>query len=170
MAEPSGYDLLREEVRQLSAHGIQLQTIIPVELPAEICCRHRRNQASGEWEPVLKDDALQPAITGKNPSFWRADGKPQLISHARPVKPEVVLERIAIAERQGKEIGLAVIPSTEVVSIDFDTKHYGSAQELEEDCMALVTRYPVLAGTRMERTPSGGVHIYVRVTDRMASW
>ena len=36
--------------------------------------------------------------------------------------------------------------------------------------MNLVDRYPVLADTRMERTPSGGVHIYVRVTDRMVSW
>jgi hypothetical protein len=80
------------------------------------------------------------------------------------------LERIAIAERLGKEIGLAVIPGGDVVSIDFDTKHYGSVQNLEEDWMNLVDRYPVLADTRMERTPSGGVHIYVRVTDRMVSW
>ena len=170
MAEPSAYDLLREEVRQLSAQGIQLQTIIPVELPAEICPRRRKNPATGEWEPVLKNGALQPAITGKNPSFWRADGEPQLISHARPVKPEVLLERIAIAERLGKEIGLAVIPGGDLTSIDFDTKHYGSVQELEQDWMALVDRYPVLTGTRMERTPSGGIHVYVRVRDRMASW
>lgn len=170
MSEPSAYDLLREEVRQLSAQGIQLQTIIPVELPAEICPRRRKNQATGEWEPVLKNGALQPAITGKNPSFWRADGEPQLISHARPVSPEVLLERIAIAERLGKEIGLAVIPGGDLTSIDFDTKHYGSVQELEEDWVNLVDRYPVLTGTRMERTPTGGVHVYVRVTDRMASW
>ncbi len=170
MSEPSAYDLLREEVRQLSAQGIQLQTIIPVELPAEICPRRRKNQATGEWEPVLKNGALQPAITGKNPSFWRADGEPQLISHARPVSPEVLLERIAIAERLGKEIGLAVIPGGDLTSIDFDTKHYGSVQELEEDWVNLVDRYPELTGTRMERTPTGGVHVYVRVTDRMASW
>ena len=170
MSEPSAYDLLREEVRQLSTQGIQLQTIIPVELPAEICPRRRKNQATGEWEPVLKNGALQPAITGKNPSFWRADGEPQLISHARPVSAEVLLERIAIAERLGKEIGLAVIPGGNLTSIDFDTKHYGSVQELEQDWMALVDRYPVLTGTRMERTPRGGVHVYVRVMDRMASW
>lgn len=97
--------------------------------------------------------ALQPAITGKNPSFWRADGEPQLISHARPVSPEVLLERIAIAERPGKEIGLAVIPGGDLTSIDFDTKHYGSVQELEEDWVNLVDRYPVLTGSRMERTP-----------------
>lgn len=170
MSEPSAYDLLREEVRRLSSQGIQLQTIIPVELPAELCPRRRKSQATGEWEPVLKSGALQPAITGKNPSFWRGDGEPQLISHARPVPPEMLLERIAIAERLGKEIGLAVIPGGDVVSIDFDTKHYGSVQTLEEDWMNLVDRYPVLADTRMERTPSGGVHIYVRVTDRMVSW
>jgi hypothetical protein len=170
MSEPSAYDLLREEVSRLSSQGIQLQTIIPVELPAELCPRRRKSQATGEWEPVLKSGALQPAITGKNPSFWRGDGEPQLISHARPVPPEMLLERIAIAERLGKEIGLAVIPGGDVVSIDFDTKHYGSVQNLEEDWMNLVDRYPVLADTRMERTPSGGVHIYVRVTDRMVSW
>lgn len=130
-----------------------MQTIIPVELPAEICPRRRKNQATGEWEPVLKNWALQPAITGKNPSFWRADGEPQLISHARPVSAEVLLERIAIAERLGKEIGLAVIPGGDLTSVDFDTKHYGSVQELEQDWMALVDRYPVLTGTRMERSP-----------------
>ena len=170
MSEPSVYVLLREEARQLSAQGIQLQTIIPVELPAEICPRRRKNQATGEWEPVLRNGELQAAITGKNPSFWRADGEPQPISHARSVSLEVLLERIAIAERLGKEIGLAVIPGGEVVSVDFDTKHYGSVQELEEDWMNLVDRCPVLADTRMERTPSGGLHVYVRVTVRMASW
>lgn len=170
MTETPAYDLLRQEVHRLSAQGVQLQTVIPVELPAEVFPRRRRNPATGEWEPVLKNGALQPAITGKNPSFWRADGEPQLISHARPVEPEALLDRIAIAERLGKEIGLAVIPGGDLVSIDFDTKHYGSAQKLETDLMSWVKRHPVLARTRMERTPSGGVHIYVRVADRMASW
>jgi hypothetical protein len=170
MADSSCYDLLREEVHQLSAQGVQLQTIISVELPAQVFPRRRKNTATSNWEPVLKNGALQPAITGKNPSFWCPDGEPRLISHACPVQPEELLERITTAERLGKEIGLAVIPGGELTSIDFDTKHYCSVQELEQDWMALVDRYPVLTGTRMERTPSGGVHVYVRVTDRMASW
>ncbi|EAQ70017.1 hypothetical protein SynRS9909_00315 [Synechococcus sp. RS9909] len=167
---PCDYGAIREAAGHLAQLGLSLQTVIPVELPTELYPKSRKNQATGEWEPVLKNGALQPAITGKNPSFWRADGKPQLISHARLVQPKVLLERIAIAERLGKELGLAIIPSKDVVSIDFDTKNYDSVQHLEADWMALLDRFPVLTGTRMERTPSGGLHIYVRVTDRMASW
>lgn len=170
MNDSSYYEALREELRQLSAQGLQLQTVIPIALPAEVCPKQRKNKESGVWEPVLKDGELQPAITGKNPSFWRSDGTPQVVSHARAVTTEVLLERIAIAERLGKELGLAIIPSTDVVSIDFDTKNYASVQELEADWMALLDRHPVLTETRMERTPSGGVHIYVRVADGMASW
>ena len=170
MNDSSYYEALREELRQLSAQGLQLQTVIPVALPAEVCAKRRKNKESGLWEPVLKDGEPQPAITGKNPSFWRVDGTPQVISHASAVAVEVLLERIAIAERLGKQLGLAIIPSKEVVSIDFDTKNYRSVQELEDEWMDLVDRYPVLTETRMERTPSGGVHIYVRVADGMASW
>jgi len=168
--DSSYYEALRAEVCALTELGLQLQTVIPVALPAEQYPKRQRNKATGCWEPVLKNGRPVPAFVGKNPSCWQADGRPRTISHATQASREELLERIAIAERLGKELGLAIIPSTDVVSIDFDTKNYGSVEELEHDWMALLDRYPVLTGTRMERTPSGGVHIYVRVSDAMASW
>ena len=170
MIDFSYYEALRAEVCALTELGLQLQTVIPVALPAELHPKRQRNKNTGRWEPVLKNGQPVPAFVGKNPSCWQADGRPRAISHSRLASCEELLERIAIAEQLGKELGLAIIPSTDVVSIDFDTKNYGSVQELEHDWMALLDRYPVLTGTRMERTPSGGVHVYVRVSDAMASW
>ena len=170
MIDPSYYEVLRSEVCALTGLGLQLQTVIPLALPAELYPRRQRNKDTGRWEPVLKNGQPVPAFVGKNPSYWRPDGKPRTISHAMRANREQLLERIAVAEQLGKELGLAIIPSTDVVSIDFDTKNYGSVQDLEADWMALVDRYPLLTETRMERTPSGGVHIYVRVADAMASW
>jgi len=170
MIDFSYYEALRAEVCALTELGLQLQTVIPVALPAELHPKRQRNKDTGRWETVLKNGQPVPAFVGKNPSCWRGDGRPRSISHAMRVSREELLERIATAEQLGKELGLAIIPSTDVVSIDFDTKNYGSVQELEQDWMALLERYPVLTGTRMERTPSGGVHVYVRVSDAMVSW
>ena len=170
MIDYSYYEALRAEVCALTEFGLQLQTVIPVALPAELHPKRQRNKNTGRWEPVLKNGQPVPAFVGKNPSCWQADGRPRTISHSRLASCEELLERIAIAEQLGKELGLAIIPSTDVVSIDFDTKNYCSVLELEHDWMALLDRYPVLTGTRMERTPSGGVHVYVRVSDAMASW
>ncbi|QNG26439.1 DUF3987 domain-containing protein [Synechococcus sp. HK01-R] len=170
MIDPSYYDILRSEICALTGLGLQVQTVIPLALPAEFYPRRKKNRATGEWEPVLKNGQPVPAFVGKNPSCWLPNGNPSTISHAMCADREELLERIAIAERLGKELGLAIIPSKDVVSIDFDTKNYDSVQHLEADWMALLERYPVLTGTRMERTPSGGVHVYVRVRDRMASW
>jgi len=57
-----------------------------------------------------------------------------------------------------------------VVVIDFDRKNYPSQEALDQDWMRLLDLCPELTRTRIERTPGGGVHIYVRVTDQMASW
>jgi len=170
MIDPSYYEVLRSEVCALAGLGLQLQTVIPLALPAELYPKRQRNKDTGRWEPVLKNGQPVPAFVGKNPSCWRSDGRPRTISHAMRAGREELLARIAVAEQLGKELGLAIIPSTDVVSIDFDTKNYASVQDLEADWMALLDRYPLLTGTRMERTPSGGVHIYVRVADAMASW
>ncbi|MFM7239003.1 MAG: bifunctional DNA primase/polymerase, partial [Cyanobium sp.] len=88
----------------------------------------------------------------------------------QPAVESEVLKRIDVAERLGRPIGLAVIPSKEVVVIDFDRKNYPTQMALDEDWMRLLDHYPKLIETRIERTPSGGVHVYVRVMDRMASW
>jgi len=80
------------------------------------------------------------------------------------------LKRIDVAERLGRPIGLAVIPSKEVMVIDFDRKNYPTQEALDQDWLRLLDLYPELTGTRIERTPGGGVHIYLRLADGMDSW
>jgi hypothetical protein len=57
-----------------------------------------------------------------------------------------------------------------VVVIDFDRKNYPTQESLDQDWMRLLDLCPELTQTRIERTPGGGVHIYVRPADGMASW
>lgn len=170
MINPSYFESLRREAIELSSLGLSLETVIPIALCAEKHPRLQRNQESGLWEPVLKRGLPVPAYVGKNPSFWHADGQPKLANHNNAASQEVLLSRIAIAERINRPLGIAIILSSEVVSIDFDTKNYRDIQELQDDLTALLEMYPVLRETRMERTPTGGVHIYVRVADGMTSW
>ncbi len=168
---PCDYSALREATGHLSRLGLSLQTVIPVALPAESYPVTRQNRATGQRE-VQRDKNGQPlpAFVGKNPSFWLADGQPRLTSQSQPADESEVLKRLEVAERLGRPIGLAIIPSKDVVVIDFDRKNYPSQEALDQDWMRLLDRCPELTHTRMERTPSGGVHIYVRVTDRMVSW
>jgi hypothetical protein len=165
------YSALREAAGQLARLGLSLQTVIPLALPADDFPQTRLNRTTGQRE-ILRDrnGRLLPAFVGKNPSFWLADGQPRLTSQSQPAVEPEVLKRIGIAERLGRPIGLAVIPSKEVVVIDFDRKNYPTQEALDQDWMRLLDLYPELTGTRIERTPGGGVHIYLRLADGMDSW
>jgi hypothetical protein len=165
------YGALREAVGHLSRLRLSLQTVIPVALPAESYPVTRLNRQTGQRE-VQRDKNGQPlpAFVGKNPSFWLADGEPRLTSQSKPADEPEVLKRLEVAERLGRPIGLAIIPSTDVVVIDFDRKNYPSQEALDQDWMRLLDLSPELTQTRIERTPGGGVHIYVRPADGMASW
>lgn len=139
--------LVRAEAVRLIEMGLAVAPIIPIELD------------------ILNDNG-KPVFTGKNPSFWRADGTPQTISHSNPPAPHQVLGYIATAEQIGKPIGLSILPGEQCTVIDFDPKDYpGGADECRADVNRLITEHPDLSGTRMESTPSGGAHIYVRVAD-----
>ncbi len=133
------------EAERLIDLGLTIATIIPVELD-------------------ILNDKGKPIYTGKNPSFWRADGTPQIISHSQPPAPHQVLDYIDTAEQIGKPIGLSILPEKQCTVIDFDPKDYpGGADKCRADVNRLVRQHPELCKTRMECTPSGGVHIYVRV-------
>jgi hypothetical protein len=168
---PCDYSALREATGRLSRLGLSLQTVIPAALPAESYPVTRQNRATGQREVQCdKDGQPLPAFVGKNPSFWLADGEPRLTSQSKPADASEVLKRLEVAECLGRPIGLAVIPSTDVVVIDFDRKNYPSQEALDQDWMRLLDLCPELTQTRIERTPGGGVHIYVRPADGMASW
>lgn len=165
------YQALREAAQQLSQKGFALQTVIPVALPAEAHPRRRENKRSGDWETVVSADGRPlPAYTGNNPSYWLSNGKPELASPKEPTTKAQVLDRIQTAERLGEPIGLAIRPTPQLVVVDFDLKDYGSQEELDQDWMHLLDLNPKLAETRIERTPGGGVHLYVRPADQMESW
>lgn len=165
------YSALREAAGQLGRLGLSLQTVIPLALPADDFPQTRLNRTTRQRE-IQRDRNGRPlpAFVGKNPSFWLADGQPRLTSQSQPAVEPEVLKRIAIAERLGRPIGLAVIPSKEVVVIDFDRKNYPTQEALDQDWMRLLDLYPELTETRIERTPGGGVHIYLRLADGMDSW
>lgn len=165
------YSALREAAGRLARLGLSLQTVIPLALPADDFPQTRLNRTTGQRE-IQRDRNGRPlpAFVGKNPSFWLADGQPRLTSQSQPAVEPEVLKRIEIAERLGRPIGLAVIPSKEVVVIDFDRKNYPTQEALDQDWIRLLDLYPELTGTRIERTPGGGVHIYLRLADGMDSW
>jgi len=165
------YSALREAAGQLARLGLSLQTVIPLALPADDFPQTRLNSTTGQRE-IQRDRNGRPlpAFVGKNPSFWLADGQPRLTSQSQPAVEPEVLKRIEIAERLGRPIGLAVIPAKEVVVIDFDRKNYPTQEALDQDWMRLLDLYPELTETRIERTPGGGVHIYLRLADGMDSW
>jgi hypothetical protein len=169
-ADATNYSLIKDEANQLIAMRLQLATVIPVELPAEQYPAKRKNK-SGQWEDALKYGKPQPMFTGKNPSHWAANGEPQTIKHGNPPTGEQVLAAIDTAERLRKPIGLAILPTNGVCVADFDPKDYeGGVQELKADFERLLAKYPVLKDTRIERTPSGGIHIYLRPADAMEGW
>jgi hypothetical protein len=168
---PCKYGALREAVVCLLRLGLSLQTVIPVALPAETYPATRQNGKTGQREVQRdKNGNPLPAYVGKNPSFWRVDGTPTQTSHRNVVDEAELLVRIDNAERLRKPIGLAVVLSADVVVIDFDRKNYPSQEACEDAWMGLLDLYPELTETRIERTPGGGVHIYVRPADGMDSW
>ena len=165
------YAALREAATRMAGLGLSLQTVIPMELPAKEYPLKRKNKRTGQWEIQLsKDGNPLPDFIGKNPSYWQVTGVPKKASHSKPIDVAEVMRRLNVAESQGKPIGLAVIPSTDVVVIDLDRKDYPSQEALDADLLGLLDRHPELTATRIERTPGGGVHIYVKVVDGMASW
>ncbi len=160
MADPttaSDYQGIREEANRLNDMGLKLITVIPVVLPAA--------------KYPHKDCPDKPAYTGKNPSRWQNNGEPSLLSHRRPLMIERVHESVETAERLEKPIGLAIVSEGDVVVLDFDLKDYGGNRDaLGDDVERLLKKHQKLYRTRMEETPGGGLHIYLRVTDGMASW
>lgn len=154
---PTDYDALLQEAKDLHQLGIGLIPVIPVELP--------------DAEYPSDKDPTKPAFTGKNPSQWTRQGKPQLLSHKRPRTIGQTLQAVEVARALGKPIGLAIVPADKLIVLDFDLKDYGGDQDaLVNDVFRLLGEHPELRHTRIEQTPGGGAHIYLRVADRMASW
>jgi len=168
---PCEYGAVKEAAAELLRLGLSLQTVIPMLLPAAEYPLTRQHRSSGEWEIQCGQDGRpRPAFVGKNPSFWLTSGEPRLTSHRKSASKTELLSRLAVAMQLGKPLGLAVIPSSDVVVIDFDRKNYPSQADLDRDWMGMLDVYPDLTRTRIERTPGGGIHLYVRPADGMESW
>jgi hypothetical protein len=165
--DPATIAALKAEAEALARLGLEIVTVIPEPLPAD-----RWPQTDREGGIALdRDGNPRPAFVGKNPSHWIGRDSPRLLSHARPEPLAKVLEKIDTAAKHGHPIGLGVIPSDRLAIADLDAKDYqGGTAELEADYRRLVAAHPELARTRTERTPSGGIHVFIEVADGMASW
>jgi hypothetical protein len=164
---PAAIAALKAEAQALDRLGLQIIPVIPEPLPAD-----RWPQTDRKGRIALDNDGNpRPAFVGKNPSHWIGRDSPRLLSHARPEPLDKVLAKIDTAAEHGHPIGLGVIPSDRLVIADLDAKDYqGGTAELEADYRRLVAAHPELARTRTERTPSGGIHVYIEVDDGMTSW
>lgn len=155
---PTYYRTLRLEVEALLAEGRKVLPIICQALPEPL-------NAKGK-----------PKFGGKNPSCWLPDEDrppaPMMIDHGRITPSAEVWERwIRTARKYKLPLGVAIAPTRKRPAIDFDAKDYaGGAEELWADVDRLLAEHPGLATGRIERTPSGGCHLYVKVKDELASW
>jgi predicted P-loop ATPase len=160
------FDLLRKEAtRMVKANCV----VVPIICKPQDANRYPQTRNGG---PLLdKSGNPRPAFVGKNPSCWKADGEPMLLSHRKPPALQELLRQIDTAERLRKPLGIAIVPSPENTAIDFDAKDYaGGAAELAADVERLLSEHPELRATRRESTPSGGQHFYVSAADGMESW
>ncbi len=147
MHPPCDYAKLREEANRLIEMGLKIAPIIPIELD-------------------IFDNKGRRIYTGKNPSYWQEGGKPTIVYHSHVPKADMVLAAIDTAEKLDMPIGLAILPGDDCTIIDFDPKDYeGGVNECQADVNRLLTENPKLKNTRIDKTPSGGSHLYLRVAD-----
>ncbi len=160
------YEQVREEAHVLARIGFDLQSFIPDVLdPMTYPKRDGKGNVVINKETGMPD----PAFAGKNPSFWSEDGRPILAKPNQPCTHEEIIRRIDIARQLNVPIGIGVIPHEPYVVIDFDRKHYSSKEEMNSDLKRMVELQPRLPNTRIESTPSGGWHIYLKVKD-LSEW
>lgn len=120
--------------------------------------------------PVVFVENEQSPGNGKAPSYIKPNGTLSLISGRAPWSSEDLDQQIELAEKYDLSLGIAVQPSEDLVVIDLDVQNYpGGKNELSLDYEQMVNAYPELVNTRSELTRSGGLHIYVRVSD-LSAW
>jgi hypothetical protein len=160
------YKEARVEIYALARMGLDVQTFIPAVLDPNA---YPKRDSKGDVVINKKTGRPDPAFCGKNPSFWTCNGKPILAKPNQPCAIEEALNRIGIAEQLKQPIGIGVIPQQPIVVIDIDKKCYQSTEEMHADIARLLKLHPELLRTRVESTPGGGCHIYVRVKNT-ESW
>lgn len=120
--------------------------------------------------PVVFVENEQSPGNGKAPSYIQPNGTVSLISGRAGWSIEDLDQQIELAEKYDLSLGIAVQPPEDLVVIDLDVQNYpGGKNELSRDYEQMVKAYPELVNTRSELTRSGGLHIYVRVSD-LSAW
>lgn len=116
--------------------------------------------------PVIKDAGNPRLVTGKVPSSIKPNGTTNPLYGRVGWSLDDLLCQVNLAEKHDKEVGIAIQPPTGLVIIDLDADNYSGGQtELMADYQRILNIFPDLATTRTERTTSGGLHIYVRVSN-----
>ena len=120
--------------------------------------------------PVILKRGDESPENGKAPSYIKPNGIVTLITGRSGWSTEQLEQQIALANKHGFSLGLAVQPPEGLVVIDLDVQNYpGGKSELIQDYEEMVRTYPDLENTRIETTRSGGLHIWVRISD-LSAW
>ena len=154
--------------------GALVLPVIPIQLDPKLFPKRRKNRKTGKWEIIEVNGERQPQFGGKAPSYWNFNGNPRLIARKHLNRENICSlwpqERIieilgkphprGYAAEIGSPIGFAILPTKEMPVVDLDIKE--NSARLIQKCHE--------GGHYFETTPSGGVHVILRVEDAMESW
>ena len=166
MASTEDYTDLRYEAKSLASMKLDLQTVIPQVLDPTL---YPRRDSKGGLVVNKQTGEPEPAYSGRNPSFWNANNNPIKAKPNEPCTLQEVLNRIEVAEKLNKPLGIGVIPREPIIVIDIDQKRYASREEMTTELWRIFNKNQDLRSTRIEKTPSGGRHIWVEVND-LSEW
>jgi hypothetical protein len=158
---------VRESARWLIKLNIPIVPVAPWH-SAKNFPKYEKNDVTGKWQPSIKDGEVQPKFNGKNPSFVSLSGYPSTVKHKdyQNRLPTVSELRAWFANPRN---GIGCLCGTgNLICIDLDAKCFEG--DFEARYQQLLEQYPILKNTRIERTQSGGVHIFVRTTKNFTNF
>ena len=143
--------------------GLPPLPVCPAQDPNRYPSKVPTDASKTRWK-ILKDENgnAKPRFTGKNPSYFDAQGRPRIVYHRDyqsklPSKQELALwfadDRTGIGSLGGYG---------GFVWIDLDSKQFESLADCDRAYEKLLTDNPQLKASWLERTHSGGYRIAVK--------
>ncbi|MUH01040.1 hypothetical protein F7734_55775 [Scytonema sp. UIC 10036] len=155
-------DELRETWKLLNNCGLPALTVAPKQDSFKYPQKDKKGNIKYEEDGVTP----KPAYCGKNPSWLDENNTPHLISHSNyfaklPTNEEYKKWFANPANGIGTLGGWG-----NIYWIDVDAKNYESVEECEKFFKKYLEEFPQLKESYLERSPSGGYHIGVKLTSK----